>query len=114
MSRPAGEQTATVLIARCENLQEPDGAPCPGRLTFRWGQSDAACDTCGARCGVAVAAWLAVQPDVPALGADLRERACFWLYPGLPADEAYRRHPQQIDRVAATLAQVTTREGTGP
>lgn len=30
-------------------------------------------------------------------------RACELLYPGLFPDEAYRRHPQQIDRVAAAL-----------
>jgi hypothetical protein len=34
---------------------------------------------------------------------ELRDRACALLYPGLPADEAYRRHPQQIDRVVAEM-----------
>lgn len=52
-----------VLVARCENVTEPDGTPCPGRLRYHWGQSDAACDTCGGRCGIAVANWERVEPD---------------------------------------------------
>lgn len=50
------------LVARCSNYPEPDAGRtrCPGRLRFRWGQSEAPCDTCGARCGVAVADWVEV------------------------------------------------------
>jgi hypothetical protein len=52
--------TSPVLLARCENRVEPDGSHCPGLLRFRWGQSQAACDACGAFCGIAVADWLEV------------------------------------------------------
>jgi hypothetical protein len=69
-SQHRAARATSVLVARCENVHEPDGTPCTGRLSFRWGQSDAACDTCGARCGIAVADWLAVHPAAPAAEAD--------------------------------------------
>lgn len=49
-----------VLIARCENYREDLDQPCTGRLRYRWGQIEAACDTCGGFCGVAVADWVEV------------------------------------------------------
>jgi hypothetical protein len=53
--------TTRVLVASCDNRSEPDGVRCPGLLRYRWGQSEAACDTCGGRCGIAVATWLEVE-----------------------------------------------------
>ena len=50
-----------VLVAHCENEKAPDYTRCTGRLRFRWGQSQAACDTCGAYCGIAVADWVEVE-----------------------------------------------------
>lgn len=41
-------------------------------------------------------------PAVPPSGEEPREVAEL-LYPGLFPDEAYRRHPAQIDRVAAAV-----------
>jgi hypothetical protein len=57
MDRPDNE-----LIARCENVTGygEDETSCPGLLHFRWGMSQAACDVCGAWCGVAVADWVEV------------------------------------------------------
>lgn len=49
-----------VLVAQCENFREVEQQPCFGRLRFRWGQSQVACDTCGAYCGIAVADWILV------------------------------------------------------
>jgi hypothetical protein len=43
------------------------------------------------------------RPSATASQEDLRAFACELLYPGLFADEAYRRHQQQIDRVTAAL-----------
>jgi hypothetical protein len=48
------------LVALCGNVDEFDGTHCSGRLRYRWGQTEAACDTCGARCGIAVARWESV------------------------------------------------------
>lgn len=50
-----------VLLAACEGVSEPDGTPCTGLARYRWGQIEAPCDTCGGRCGIAVAAWLRVE-----------------------------------------------------
>jgi len=57
--RPPLPPTPT-LVAACENVVETTGARCTGRIRYRWGQSDAPCDTCGGRCGIAVAAWTEV------------------------------------------------------
>jgi hypothetical protein len=54
-----------VLIAECENQLEPGGERCPGRLRYARGQTEAACDLCGGRCGIAVAAWVAVAVPRP-------------------------------------------------
>jgi hypothetical protein len=55
---------ARELVAECGNRIEPDGHRCVGQLRYRWGMTEAACDACGARCGIAVAEWLTVQlPD---------------------------------------------------
>lgn len=61
-----------VLVARCENYREDVDAPCAGRIRYRWGQTQAACDTCGGYCGVAVAAWERVEPAAPAVPAAQR------------------------------------------
>lgn len=61
-----------ILVATCGNLIEPDGRPCCGSLRYQWGQTEAACDTCGERCGVAVAPWLRVEHLDS--GADQRPR----------------------------------------
>ncbi len=54
---------SAVLLARCENDDwRSDGTPrCTGTLRFRWGASEAACDVCGARSGVAVSDWIGVE-----------------------------------------------------
>lgn len=57
-----------VLVAACENYREDLDQPCTGLARYRWGQIEAPCDTCGGRCGIAVAAWLRVER--PASGAD--------------------------------------------
>lgn len=51
-----------VRYAMCDNYLEGEGEggkldawPCPGRLTIHPEDRDAACDTCGGRCGVLVA-----------------------------------------------------------
>ncbi len=52
------------LIAACGNTHwNEDGADdgCPGELRFRWGMTQAECDTCGAWCGIAVADWSRVE-----------------------------------------------------
>lgn len=54
-----------VLVARCENelvdlTRSATLIRCDGHLRYRWGQAQAACDTCGAYCGIAVAEWLEV------------------------------------------------------
>lgn len=54
---------SAVLVAFCDNLIEPEGTTCTGRLRYRWGQSEAACDTCGGRCGIAVASWKQVDQE---------------------------------------------------
>lgn len=54
-----------VLVARCGNWDEERGRSCPGELRYCWGQSEAACDTCGGRCGIAVAAWVRVEEPAP-------------------------------------------------
>lgn len=71
-----------VLVARCTNYLEDVDAPCAGLMRFRWGQSEAACHACGARCGVAVADWLRVKhPDGPDDGvATAREAVARWLH----------------------------------
>jgi hypothetical protein len=54
-----------ILVARCENeVEQPDltAIPCKGELHFEWGMQEAACKTCGAYCGVAVAEWIRVEP----------------------------------------------------
>lgn len=89
--QPALELPA-VLVARCKNHREDLDEPCTGRIRFRWGQSQAACDTCGGYCGIAVAAWERVEGGVqpaPAGDEELREameliRARAWR--GAPAD----------------------------
>lgn len=66
-----------VLLARCENTSwddkpeppRPDGwvrsglreRRCDGVLRYRWGQTEAACNVCAARCGIAVADWTSVE-----------------------------------------------------
>lgn len=52
-----------ILVATCENLIEPEGRHCIGFVRYRRGESDAACDTCGGRCGIAVAEWSHVEDD---------------------------------------------------
>lgn len=52
---------ARVLVASCDNVSEPDGTPCAGRLRYEWGWTSARCDTCGGQCGIAVASWVAVE-----------------------------------------------------
>jgi hypothetical protein len=58
---------STVLVASCDNVTPThdgfEGAPCSGHLRYRWGMIEAACDTCGGRCGIAVASWVAVEDD---------------------------------------------------
>lgn len=71
---PPDEPTVTIpreLLAHCDNVTDDfKGGRCPGLLRYRWGQSDAACDTCGARCGIAVATWARV--DVVTLTEETR------------------------------------------
>lgn len=46
-----------VRYATCGTYDETRERDCPGRLAFRPGDRDAACDTCGGRCGVLVATY---------------------------------------------------------
>lgn len=48
----------SVRIARCDNYREDLDEPCAGRLRFEPDDLEAACDTCGARCGSMVAKYL--------------------------------------------------------
>jgi hypothetical protein len=101
----------SVLVARCENVHEPDGTPCTGRLAFRWGQSEAACDTCGGRCGIAVADWLTVQPDGPTAATEdeLREQIAELIYDrdSFAGDLPWSRtHPVEKDRCRRIAADV--------
>jgi hypothetical protein len=51
-----------VLVARCDNYREDVDQACHGEIRFRWGMSQSdPCDVCGARCGIAVAAWERVE-----------------------------------------------------
>jgi hypothetical protein len=52
-----------VLIAKCENEIEQSDF-CDGELRFEWGMGQAACDTCGAWCGIAVADWRRIEGGV--------------------------------------------------
>jgi hypothetical protein len=73
----------TVLVARCERYREDLDAPCTGRIRFRWGQSQAACGTCGAYCGVAVAAWERVEQPAPTARETAADDGIYWdLRPG--------------------------------
>jgi hypothetical protein len=59
--------SGAVLVAACENelinlCISTRPTRCPGRLHYHWGQIEAACDRCGARCGIAVADWIEVVP----------------------------------------------------
>jgi hypothetical protein len=57
-------QPSAVLVARCASFNEMTEVVCPGELRFTWGMDQAACDTCGGWCGVAVANWVRVEaPD---------------------------------------------------
>jgi hypothetical protein len=57
-----GEVSEAERLARCENEiwldVEGEYTLCPGRLHFRAEDRDAACDTCGARCGSLVADYI--------------------------------------------------------
>lgn len=98
---------APVLIARCGNdLWElsrgaaPVMTRCAGLLRFRWGMTQAACDTCGAWCGVAVANWEAVENAAERGKADAL-RADVWA----ALDTYNGQNPRQvISRVQAVLA----------
>jgi hypothetical protein len=71
--------TRPTLVARCENFREDVEQPCTGRIRYRWGQPDAACDTCDGRCGVAVADWISVEPAPDTTAGDaLREAEQLW------------------------------------
>lgn len=48
------------LVARCSNFDESTETVCDGLLVFSWGMVEAACTTCGARGGIAVARWVEV------------------------------------------------------
>jgi hypothetical protein len=118
---PFRDQLAPLtLIARCTNVSEPDGRDCPGLLRYLWGQIEAACDTCGARCGIAVALWIDVQPSSEAearVQAAANQRAAEELDAMAVAfyadarhlvstgEEAYRHAAEDCRARAAALAQ---------
>lgn len=95
------------LVARCENVSEPDGVPCSGHLRYRWGQSDAPCDTCGGRCGIAVAAWVRVDgtPQPAEQDADEYPMLTGWDFQESRAEAVLRQahHEFQASDRAASL-----------
>jgi hypothetical protein len=49
------------LYARCDHVNEATDEQCSGQLMFWWGVTQAACDKCGAWCGISVAHWTEVR-----------------------------------------------------
>jgi hypothetical protein len=119
VDRPdSGQDEGPVLVARCENYREDLDQPCTSTLRYRCGMIQAACDTCGGYCGVAVARWTEVASR-RAVADDQRERVARWLaemYGGVEyaeeqqlmpgshwlqmADELFQRVPSLLARPA--------------
>lgn len=115
-------QGAVTLVARCENVDETTEARCTGRLRFTWGMPEAACDACGARCGIAVAEWLRVEPAASPAVDELAEaeqylrgvagRTGWWTASGITADAAARVLAEYDRRAADRQAFMRVIEAT--
>lgn len=91
--------------ALCENVTfETSGREiqCPGILRFTRADRDAACDTCGARCGALVAAYVDGGPWPEAEARFAQEIADAW------ADDHRNGHPRGIGGCPRCKTNATT------